>query len=294
MRVYLGTDTRAAGCSSACGAQAGARRCTPEDASARRVRVVGRDGAAGPASDLGALRPSAAGPPVLGLPRHRPGSGDRPRDRRPRRSQDLVVPGPVLATSGLPGRPVVLPSTSGSAPPSPRSPHQRAERSPSSGVTMTWHRSSSRWPRPPARAARSAPGPRPDVDSSTRGGRRGYVEHGTAHALIPLSSTSVTGPSLTLSTRMSAPNAPLDWRPEPLELGAHRVVERLAHRPGRGRLPRRAAALARVAVQRELADHQHRGAHVARALLVAQQPQVPDLRAVHATSVGPSSWVTPR
>ena len=86
------------------------------------------------------------------------------------------------------------------------------------------------------------------------------------------------GPSLTLSTRMSAPKRPaLDVGAEALELGAHRVVERLAHRAGRGRLPGRAPALARVAVQRELADDQHRRAHVARALLVAQQAQVPDL-----------------
>ena len=80
-----------------------------------------------------------------------------------------------------------------------------------------------------------------------------------------------------LDAHVGAEAAALHVGAEALELGADGVVERLAHRARRGGLPGGPAALARVAVQRELADDQHGRADVAGALLVAQEAQVPDL-----------------
>ena len=80
-----------------------------------------------------------------------------------------------------------------------------------------------------------------------------------------------------LDPHVGAEAAALHVGAEALELGADGVVERLAHRARRGGLPGGAAALAGVAVQRELADDQHGRADVAGALLVAQEAQVPDL-----------------
>ncbi len=62
-----------------------------------------------------------------------------------------------------------------------------------------------------------------------------------------------------------------------LEARAHGLVERLGHLARSGCLPGRPAPLAGVAVQRELADHQHRGAEVSDRAFVAHDPQVPDL-----------------
>jgi len=58
---------------------------------------------------------------------------------------------------------------------------------------------------------------------------------------------------------------------------ADRVVRRLADRLWRSGQPGRTATLAAVAVQRELADDEHRSAGVGDRLLVAQQPEVADL-----------------
>src|SRR5689334_6634962 len=56
-----------------------------------------------------------------------------------------------------------------------------------------------------------------------------------------------------------------------------RLDERLRHRPGRRGAPGRAAALARVGIQRELADHEHRRTLVEDGALVAQDAQLADL-----------------
>ena len=80
-----------------------------------------------------------------------------------------------------------------------------------------------------------------------------------------------------LDAHVGAEDTALDAGAEAAELGADRVVHRLADRAGCGGLPGGPAALARLAVQRELADHEHRGADVRQRLLLAQQAQVPDL-----------------
>ena len=88
----------------------------------------------------------------------------------------------------------------------------------------------------------------------------------------------VTGPSLTRLTFMSAPKTPVCTRAPSSPQGRdHRVHQRLGDRSGSRRLPGRAAALARVGVQRELADHQQRRGHVGAGLLAVQDPQPPEL-----------------
>jgi hypothetical protein len=56
-----------------------------------------------------------------------------------------------------------------------------------------------------------------------------------------------------------------------------RVDQRLRDRTWRGRLPGGAAALVRVAVQGELADHEQRGAEVFAGLLAVENAQAPEL-----------------
>ena len=63
--------------------------------------------------------------------------------------------------------------------------------------------------------------------------------------------------------------------------------------PGRRGRPGRPAALAGVAVQRELADHEQRRAGVGARLLVAQDAQLGSLRAIVAAAAASSAWVTP-
>ena len=137
-------------------------------------------------------------------------------------------------------------------------------------------------PPTPAGAAAPARSPRRGAPrrraASAAAAIRSIVLHRPHPREARLSSTTVIGPSLTDSTRMSAPKTPRSTcAPEPLQLGADRVVRRLADRPGRRGLPGRPPALAGVAVQRELADHQHRCADVRGGPLVAQQAQLPDL-----------------
>ena len=88
----------------------------------------------------------------------------------------------------------------------------------------------------------------------------------------------VIGPSLTDSTRMSAPNTPRSTCAPSRSSSAHTAsYAGSLISPGCRRLPGGSPALARVAVQRELADHEHRSADVGGGLLVAQEPEVPDL-----------------
>ena len=73
----------------------------------------------------------------------------------------------------------------------------------------------------------------------------------------------MTGPSLTRATCMWAPKTPVStWAPRARRPATTCVDERFGDGPGRGGVPGRAAALAGVAVERELADHQQRGADV--------------------------------
>ena len=77
---------------------------------------------------------------------------------------------------------------------------------------------------------------------------------------------------------MCAPNTPRSTlRAQALERVAEGVVQRLGDGAGRGSRPGRAASLAGVGVQRELADHQQRRAEVGRRLLVGEDAQLPDL-----------------
>ena len=85
----------------------------------------------------------------------------------------------------------------------------------------------------------------------------------------------VTGPSLTSASCMSAPNTPgLDVRTAGPQGGDQVLDQRLGDRAGCGRVPGGAAALAGVAVQRELADHQQRRARLRCRLLAGEDPQL--------------------
>ena len=88
-------------------------------------------------------------------------------------------------------------------------------------------------------------------------------QRAASHAQAPLSSQMVMGPSLTSSTSISAPNSP---RPTGTLARLDRPGEDLheARRQVRrgGVDERRSAALASVAVERELADHEHGPADV--------------------------------
>ncbi len=73
---------------------------------------------------------------------------------------------------------------------------------------------------------------------------------------------------------MCAPNLPVATvAPAPPQCLDHGGDERLGDRGGRGRVPGRAAALAGVGVQGELADHQQLGAGVRRGPLAVEDPQ---------------------
>ena len=88
----------------------------------------------------------------------------------------------------------------------------------------------------------------------------------------------VIGPSFTDATCMFAPKMTLgDGRAQISQRGAERLVERLGDLAGRRRDPGRPPSLPGVAVQRELADHQHRRPEVGGGLLLAHDPQPPDL-----------------
>ena len=92
------------------------------------------------------------------------------------------------------------------------------------------------------------------------------------------STISVNGPSLTSATRMSAPNRPVStWAPSARSVATTSSTSGSATRPGGRGVPGGPPALARVAVQRELADHQQRRADVRSRALVAQHPQLVDL-----------------
>ena len=67
----------------------------------------------------------------------------------------------------------------------------------------------------------------------------------------------VTGPSLTSSTSMWAPNRPVAPRPPGPQGGDDLLDHGLGDGRRRGRVPRRAAALAGVGVEGELADDEH-------------------------------------
>lgn len=88
-----------------------------------------------------------------------------------------------------------------------------------------------------------------------------------------------------------AEDASFDVGAEALEFAAEGFVDRFADPAGGSRTPTGAAALARVGVQRELADHQDRGVDVGGGLFVAKDAQIPDLagqslRLVGAIGVG--------
>ena len=67
----------------------------------------------------------------------------------------------------------------------------------------------------------------------------------------------VIGPSLTDATCMSRRRHPRRPSPRVPQRGTERLVQRLGHLGRRRRDPRRPPSLARVAIERELADHQH-------------------------------------
>ena len=129
--------------------------------------------------------------------------------------------------------------------------------------------------------------------------RAGSTASGAARP-ASTSSRTVTGPSLTSSTAMSARNRPVATRaPSRRSSSTTACDERLGLLgPGR-RDPARAAAPARVAVERELADDEHLAVGVGHgavhhARVVVEDPQAPDacsasLRASASVSV----WVTP-
>ena len=115
---------------------------------------------------------------------------------------------------------------------------------------------------------RSLTRPKPSAsqrDSAVRAGQRSRIR--------------VTGPSLTDSTRMSAPNTPaLDVGAEPLELGAHGVVRRLAdlaRAPPPAQVGRRPLRASPYSVNWLTTST---GAPTSEARpLVAQEPELPDL-----------------
>ena len=123
-------------------------------------------------------------------------------------------------------------------------------------------------------------------------GAEAYPRPGTVQSR-QVSRRSVTGPSLTSSTAISAPNTPRGGA----EAIAEALVERLGVlRPGGGDV-RRAVAPARVAVERELRDAEHlaiaeRLVHPPVARRGRRAARAPCRRACPPRS-GPSSWVTP-
>ena len=112
------------------------------------------------------------------------------------------------------------------------------------------------------------------------------------------SSSTVTGPSLTSATCISAPNRPVATV-APSRRSSSTSAGRAARRVGsRGGDPARSAALAGVAVERELADDEELradvgGGPVHHAGLVVEQPQVPQRSASFLATASSSSWVTP-
>ena len=104
----------------------------------------------------------------------------------------------------------------------------------------------------------------------------------------------MTGPSLT--------SVDLHVRAEPRSRPARRERAALRTRwstsgsatgAGRRGVPRRPAALARVAVQRELADHQQGRAELGGGPLAVEDPQLVDLGGQPGRAASVSSWVTP-
>ena len=94
---------------------------------------------------------------------------------------------------------------------------------------------------------------------------------------------------------MSAPNTPRATLAPRRSSSAHTAsYAGSLTGPGRPRPATWGGALPGLAVQGELADHEHRGAGVGERLLLASSRRSQILRAVHATSAGPSPWVTPR
>ena len=86
-------------------------------------------------------------------------------------------------------------------------------------------------------------------------GRAGYDQVQLTRGVEDHRDGSVVGQ---LHRHLGAEDPFLDVGPGLRQAGAHRLVERFGHLAGCRRLPGRPTTLARVAVQRELADHQHR------------------------------------
>ena len=88
----------------------------------------------------------------------------------------------------------------------------------------------------------------------------------------------VTGPSLTRLTFMSAPKMPVSTRaPRSCRAETTAPTSGSATGPGRGGQPGRAAALAGVGVERELADDEQRRRDVGARFLAVEDAQVPQL-----------------
>ena len=91
-------------------------------------------------------------------------------------------------------------------------------------------------------------------------------------------SDQVNGPSFVSDTRISrAEHGPSPrWRPARAAAPTTSSTSGSATWPGRGGVPGGPAALAGVAVERELADHQQRGVDVGAGLLVVQHAHRPE------------------
>ncbi len=128
-------------------------------------------------------------------------------------------------------------------------------------------------PGPCSRNRRSQPAPRP-----ISGNRQLSAGPDPGRSGVQNSSSTVIGPSFTSSTSMSAPNRPVSHRrPEAAQLVHHGRHQRLGDGSGRRGGPGRAAALAGVAVERELAHHEHAGPGASATLALAAQ----DAQTVH-------------
>ena len=127
------------------------------------------------------------------------------------------------------------------------------------------------------RQGRAAQVAHADHEDVVRLAHRGPVCR-TPAELSGVSRIRVIGPSLTEPTRMSAPNTPRSTcAPRRSSSAQTASYAGSLTGPGRGRLPGGTTALARLAVERELADDQHGGPDVGQRPLLAQQPEVPDL-----------------
>ena len=134
-----------------------------------------------------------------------------------------------------------------------------------------------RWTSATARATRST-----CAGATARRARRAAARRDRPHRGSS-SSKTVTGPSLTSSTAIVVRNRPVATRRTELDASAATTASTSgsATSGGAAREPRRATALARVAVERELAHDEHLGARVGdrsvhHAVVVGEHPQVDD------------------